>query len=124
MNMWIQLHDLSSQDRDSVSEDEAKQTLLTFDWQSELRKRDEVQGESCDPGLGLVAQDGAILHICPQDSTSCYVYYHYSKPKKLLGFIPIQSNQTHYIESCSLTTAAELIGHHFLGNTEAILKTR
>jgi len=126
MNQWIQLHDFSSQDRNDVGLDEAKHAFRYFDWLSELRKRDELEenDEACDPGFGLVAEDGAILHICPQDSSSCYVHYHYSKVKKLLGFIPFMGSCDHFIPSCSLDAAVALIEHHFAGESDAILQTR
>lgn len=122
MNMWIQFHDFSSNERQDVDVDQAKQTLSTFDWQSELVNRDQEKEDSCDPGLGLIADNGSILHICPRTPESCYIHYHYSTPRKVFGFIPVNEQTSHFIESCSIHTATRLIEHHFDDAREEILK--
>ncbi len=73
--MWIQLHDFSNDEKAVVDIEQAKHALTTFDWDSELSKCRQPDIESCDPGLGLVKDDGSILHICPQDADSCYIHY-------------------------------------------------
>lgn len=124
MDMWIQLHDFSHDEKKNVDITQAKQALESFDWQSELTKRDQSKGEICDPGLGLVREDKTILHICPQNKESCRIFYMYSSPKKLLGFIPLPSQKEHFIDSCSFKTANELIQLHFDGKQEEILCTQ
>ena len=123
MNMWIQLHDLSSKEMNGVNEDQAKDALSKFDWLSELVKRDKSEDEVCDPGLGLIANDGSILHICPQGSEECYIHYHYPIQKKFLGLIPFSDQGTHSIMKSTISTAKILIGHHFDENRNEILKT-
>jgi hypothetical protein len=121
MDMWIQLHDFSNTEEKNVNAEQAKQALSTFNWQSELAKRDQANVEACDPGLGLVKDDGSILHICPQNNESCYILYDYSTTQKIFGFIPIKTRKTHSIESCPLSKAIELIQYHFDGCPEKIL---
>jgi hypothetical protein len=122
MKIWIQLHDYSSKEVKGVAAAQAQEALASFDWKSELKLRDKYKGTACDPGLGLVSENGSILHICPIDEERCYIHYHYDVRKKLLGFIPSSSPESHYIESCSVEKAAMLIEHHFNGNEEEILK--
>ena len=124
MKIWIQRHDYSSDEKDCFDVDQAKHALASFDWKSELTKRDQPDIESCDPGLGLVKDDGSILHICPQNDESCYVHYHYTVTSKLFGFIPKKSQQSHFIEACSIEKAKELIQQHFEGNRDQILATK
>jgi hypothetical protein len=122
MKMWIQLHDYSSKEMDGAVAEQATEALATFDWMSELKQRDQFKGAACDPGLGLVSDNGSILHICPIDEQRCCIHYHYDVRSKLLGFIPSSTPESHHIESCSYERAAELIGHHFNGHEEEILK--
>jgi hypothetical protein len=122
MKMWIQQHDFKSDEVDGATKEQAKQALSTFDWQSEILKAKESKEETCSPGLGLVSESNEILHICPTEADSCFIHYHYSIPKKLLGFIPLTNQQSHFIESCSITKALDLIDHHFDENREEILK--
>ena len=124
MMMWIQLHDLSNKEMEGATKEQAEQALSTFDWKGELSKEKESEDETCPPGLGLVSDEGEILHICPINSESCFIHYHYFTSKKLLGFIPITGQENHFIETCSITKATELIRYHFNGNAEEILKIK
>ena len=122
--MWIQSHDFSSEEMDGATAEQAKTALATFDWLSEIEKQNQSGDENCDPGLGLISNDGSILHICPRDKESCSIHYHYPTSKKVLGFIPVTSQESHYIEKYSMAKATELIDHHFDGKQTEILKTK
>ncbi|WP_136080448.1 hypothetical protein [Pontiella desulfatans] len=122
MKMWIQQHDFTSEEVDGATKEQAKKALATFDWQSEILKEKESKEETCPSGLGLISDSNEILHICPRASESCLVHYHYSTQKKLLGFIPVKNQGSHFVESCSIAKAMDLIDHHFDGNQEEILK--
>ena len=124
MNMWIQLHDFSTKEMGDVTLSQSTEALSTFDWQSELSKRDESDDETCDPGLGLVAGDETILHICPQGPDEYTVHYLHPVRKKILGFIPFHSQKNHFISSCPTSTATKLIEYHFDGKRDEILKTK
>ncbi len=101
---------------------EAIKAFENHDWREELRKYVESEEEKCDPGFGIVAEH-SILHICPINEHTCYVYYHYSTKKKLLGLIPITSDMTHTIDKISMTKAKWLIECHYSGKEDNILKT-
>lgn len=121
MKMWIQLHDFSSEEIGNATEEQARQALSTFDWQREIQREKESSPESCPPGLGLVSDSNEILHICPGESDSCSIHYHYPVSKKVLGFIPVTDQESHFVESCSLAKAMDAIGCHFAGRREGIL---
>ena len=122
MDMWIQLHDFSSSEKNDVNVEQAKEAFSTFDWKSEIDAVNQTKEDTCDAGIGLVAPDHSILHICPIDLNSCYVFYSYKTSTKLLGFIPIKRMKDHWIESVTFSEALKLIESHFNGNQEAILK--
>lgn len=122
MNLWIQRHDFTSEEKSDATLELAMKALLEFNWLEELEKRLPLKGGACDPGLGLVAEDDSILHICPQSKDDCYVHYHYSVDKKILGFIPTKSPETYHIKKCSISTAQDLIRFHFEGKRGAILE--
>ena len=123
MDMWIQLHDFSSSEKNDVSVEQAKEAFSTFDWKSEIDAVNKTKKDTCDAGIGLVTPDQSILHICPIDLNSCYVFYSYKISTKLLGFIPTKRTKDHWIDSLSFSEALKLIEHHFNGDREAILKT-
>ncbi len=120
MNLWIQRHNFEAIEKDNVSLEEAITTFQTHDWNKELNEFDASQDEKCDPGLGLVPQDG-ILHICPNKQNKNKVFYHYRIKKRLLGFIPVSSDETHEIPLVSNNKATKLIEYHFSNEQQKIL---
>jgi hypothetical protein len=122
MNVWIQRHDFSSEERDDLSLKDAERILRDFDWLSEREKQSRSVDGGCDPGLGLVRQDGRILHICPGPDDRCYLHYHYPETRKILGFIPVTRQGDHFIPDYSLDEATELMALHFDGQQDEILK--
>ena len=86
MNAWLQSSDLSAHDL-SLDAAEAVRTLQTHDWAQEIRRqadRERSGLESCPAGIGLMRDDGQILHICPSGD-SALVHYH--RNVRLLGFL-------------------------------------
>ncbi len=120
MDMWIQKVDYSSEETNNISKDTAKELLKSYDWEAENSLKSE--DNDCDPGFGLIAEDGNLLHICPQDNSECYVNFEYKVGKKLLGILPLKVSKNHHIKSCSLVDAVKLIDYLFDGNIEEILK--
>lgn len=124
MEMWIQLHDFSSESMGEASIEQTKEVLARFDWASEWAKADQLKraGDRCLPGLGLTHEDGSVLHICPDRDGFYEIYYAYSVSKKVFGLIPYARSRTHEISGVTRVSAFEMIEHHFYGRKEAILK--
>lgn len=81
---WIQRADFSSTDFPAVDAESAIRILHAHDWQTELefeRVRNESGLESCSPGIGLVACDGRVLHICPWPHAMALVLYSSNEPR-------------------------------------------
>lgn len=81
---WIQRSDFSSTDFPAVDAESAIGILQSHDWQAELefeRARNESGLESCPPGIGLVAGDGRVLHLCPWANGSALVQYTSNEPR-------------------------------------------
>ncbi len=87
MNAWIQKHDFSSGELGTVSKREAIEALNGFDWDSELQKEAkaiELGHEACSPGMGLIADDGTILHIVPSKEGHL-IHHHWKQQTMILG---------------------------------------
>ena len=122
MNSWIQTSDFDSTDQSNVTVEDAIKMFCDYDWGVELQKEEESKSETCNPGFGLVCNSGSILHICPRNDNTCFVNYDHSVKKKLLGFIPITSTKTHYIDTVTFEEAQDLIKFHYLGSKDKILE--
>ena len=89
MTVWLQRHDLTSEDLTDSSMDSAVSTLESFDWQDEIEKEiaAEKAGEDrCPPGMGLIHEEGQILHIIPTENGRFFCHYLYpTKQRKFLG---------------------------------------
>ena len=86
MRAWLQSSDLSVREFETNLQG-ALDALARHDWSNEEKLRSELerQGqEYCDSGLGLVREDGRILHVCPGGETSVV---HFHRPVKRLGFL-------------------------------------
>ena len=65
---WLQRADFSADEREVEHADLAYGWFRDIDWPGELefmQKLEESGVESCPPGLGVIRDDGAILHLCP-----------------------------------------------------------
>lgn len=86
MNAWLQSADLSSVDLD-LDVEGAVRALQGHDWAGEESRRTALEragGEWCDPGLGLVREDGHLLHICPSGASATI---HYRSRDRFLGVL-------------------------------------
>ena len=85
MEYWIQNSDFSSPE--GLSENEPVQSakqiieiILAYDWARENAFEEERMagdGDSCPAGIGIMADDGHILHMCPkatQGTATCLLY--------------------------------------------------
>ncbi len=128
MNAWIQKHDLSAEEFTLSSPQEAIEILLTFDWATESQKQKEKEEndiENCPAGLGIVAQKGLFLHICPDEDFKCLVSFRYPKTTKILGILPRTFHHLNSAEEVTKVQATELIKLFFASQyseIEEILK--
>jgi hypothetical protein len=86
MRSWLQSSDLSSQEIGTDVES-VLLALASHDWLAERQVFDQLEGagsDCCPAGIGLVRDDGQILHICP-DQGSALVHHH--RTIRLLGFL-------------------------------------
>ena len=123
MRVWLHKHDLTAEEFDAPDSSAAKCMLHGFDWASECERQAKSVAETCDPGFGLVAGDGHILHICPGANAACRVHFHFPGKRKLLGLFPRTVQQSRMWETVSLQEADRMIDRMFLGEFDA-LKTR
>jgi hypothetical protein len=129
ISYWIQHADFASEDHDPVDVSEAIRVVENHDWISELQKRSQLEesGEEwCDPGIGFVADEGLILHLCPVSADRWYFYYHYAAKQKLLGFIPWSTHLSRRKTDVPSVSIRDAITHFFgsdhdwlLSNTDA-----
>ena len=129
---WIQNSDYSNPTGLGESEPvkSAKQildVLMNYDWAKENAYEDKclANEENCCPaGIGLVAQDSHILHICPNAKLySATVYFHHRVSAKVLGFIKTSKIQTTTYEKIPLTKLESPIKNFLAGEYETILKS-
>lgn len=124
MLLWIQLHDFTSEEMPTVDAKAAKRAFREFDWASELRRHKEAlekEEDCCDPGLGLVSDNGSILHLCPINEKFLCFYYHYMTIKKEFVFVSTESEETHFVESFPIAEIEDVIGFHFASDDSEIL---
>jgi hypothetical protein len=121
MKAWLQSADLSSVDL-QLHVEEAIRTLHGHDWAGEEVRRAALEragGEWCEPGLGLVREDGQILHLCPAGATA--TVYHHSRAR-VLGALWWR-NRLVTRPSFPLADAADLVRAFFARN-DALLAQR
>ena len=121
MKAWLQSTDLSSVDLD-LHVDGAIRTLHGHDWAAEAGRRAALEragDECCEAGLGLVRDDGHILHLCPVGATA--TVYHHSRVRMLGGLW--RRNRLLTRPSFPLAGAADLIRAFYAGN-DALLAQR
>ena len=99
--MWIQRADFSSsEEKEEVSSAQAARAFTQHDWvgEAELERKLASKGQDlCPPGIGFVAEDGGILHVCPHERGTM-IHLHYSDVRKWLGIIPISRDKVLSVE--------------------------
>ena len=121
---WIQKADLTSEDFDAVDYKQAQVALKKIDWRKEIQKQRELEHigkENCDPGIGFVADDGRILHICQDGKGKAYFHYHFSETRKIFGIIPFKFDQVASRMSIVEYELAEVIRRFYLEDHEWLI---
>ena len=108
MKAWIQKHDFTSQEFEAPDSSYAKRVLGEFDWLAELNQQAEEGTETCDPGLGLVMEDGHILHLCPNGRKRHLIHFHFPRKNRFSALI-LGGLQTETLFNISLEKAEQMI---------------
>jgi hypothetical protein len=122
---WIQRADFSSSDHTPVGVGDAVRVFEHHDWPAELRLYAELESEGkecCPPGIGYVASDGGILHICPDKEGNALTHYHFGARAKLFGFIPRTIRTTTTREAVPRSSIVNMIGLFFDGHHDLLLE--
>jgi len=122
---WIQRANFETTEHGPADAAEAVRVFERHDWRGELNDYAELERtgtECCPPGIGFVAPNGEILHICPDAHQSAQVHYHLNAPSTLLRIIPIKVPRVETREGVHRSTVAELIHYFFEGRRDAILR--
>ncbi len=115
MTGWIQKHDFSAKELGTLLESVALKALYGFDWDSERATTQER--ETCCPGMGLIADDGTILHIIPLPEGNL-IHHHWKREKKYLGLFRNICAINSTGEGISPRTTEGIIHSHFLSAHE------
>jgi hypothetical protein len=121
---WIQKADFSAEEFASATASEAIDIIHHHDWNRELALRFEREAagkEFCDPGIGFIASDGRILHICPVNDRSAYFHYHFPVSTKILGLIPRTRQVTSSNMSIQQERLSEVVEKFFQGDHDWLL---
>ena len=121
---WIQRADFFHVDFDPVDEESAIKAYRSHDWMTELiaRQRRESSGEeACDPGIGFVAGDGRILHICPGLDGNSYFHYRFNATHKVLWFFEVPTQKTRSAFEVADTEFPDVIQRFFRDDHEWLL---
>lgn len=89
---WIQQADYTSTEYDPVDVGTAIRILRSHDWPAALefeREREAAGLETCPPGIGFVADQNRILHICPGRGGTALVHYHTDEPRLFVRTMPV-----------------------------------
>lgn len=121
MLVWIQRHDFSYEELSINSSKEAIAAFQDYDWKKEYSSFNETSEECCPPGFGIVSEDRYILHLCPDDSGSCLIHFHYPVREKVLFFFTRDNEKVITRESVSWDEGILLIERMFLGNLEEMI---
>lgn len=123
MNLWIQRHDFSSDERDRVEIEDARNTFINFDWDSEIAKEEVALAEGrdcCNPGMGLISEGNRILHLVP-GSRGLMIHYHFPKRKKFLGFLHFEDQETVSVNEFPNEEMNEALRLHYAGEHELLI---
>jgi hypothetical protein len=123
LNIWIQKHDFSDDERDNVEIDDALASYKGFDWDAEILKEEEANAkgiEGCPPGMGLVSDDNRILHLVPK-SRGAEVYYDSYRKKKFLGLFEVSSQGNTSVIDFPDAEVKEAVRLHYEGENELLI---
>ena len=125
MMLWIQLHDLNSEQLPSVNQEDAISAFRQFDWNTELERLRKAElddgAEICQPGMGLVAEDGRQLQIYPNDATSVHFYLRWPALRKAFVWVGNHVEEVHFVEEYPIEAVPALISYYFEDQREEIL---
>jgi len=122
---WIQRADFTATDHEAADAEEAIHVLANHDWQAELRLEADLTTtgqESCPPGIGFMAPDGPILHVCPTIDGGSLVHFHPTRPKTLLDRIRASKAAVYTKQGVGQAEVVELIRWFFAGRHDSILR--
>lgn len=113
---WIQHADFSCDEFDPVDHIQGPKIIQSVDWKKELAIQEDRKAsgkETCDPGVGFVATDGRILHICPKQNELYYFFYDFKQTRKLFGLFPSHYKSSRMSIDVSLKGLQEVIYRFF-----------
>ncbi len=122
MTVWLQQHDLSSEDLTDPSMESVLSLLQSFDWQTEIQKekeeRESGRVDCCPAGIGMIHDEGQILHIIPTNGADFICHYHFPvKQRKFLGvFGKSIRRQTLSFKDVEKKVLLSTIRAHYQGN--------
>lgn len=70
---------------------------------------------SCTPGLGVVADNGDIIHFCPDGDGEWVVHYHYDEKPKVLGGYPAGKKHSETVMEVTTERAEQMVMEFFAG---------
>ena len=113
MQAWIQKENLESVEFEAPDSTVARRVLREVDWTWTFEP--QVPGDASALGLGLMAGDGHILHICPDAEGQCLVHFHFPHQVKVLGLIPLTVQEVRTMTGISLADAETMVESMFKG---------
>lgn len=119
---WIQHADFTTEDHDLVDAAEGLRVFTEHDWAGEMSlcsALDTSGRQYCQPGIGLVNPNGAILHLCPGADGQTMVHYHLKTVRKFLG-IPLARQTVLSKPNFQQRQAAELVRLFFSGDDHSL----
>lgn len=122
---WIQRADFTSDEFDAVDETEARRALTGHGWAAELDLMDTREArdeETCPPGIGFIADDGRILHICPERDGRAMYHYHFKAPWRLLWLIPMSGEGLRTRMDMPFSETPELITRFFANDHDWLIR--
>ena len=81
-----------------MTQEEAIAILRKANWRDLIEERTELEfaaGGFCEPGIGMVFEEGEILHLLEPEKPPYRGFYHYNEPRKILGLFPSTTNSTY-----------------------------
>ncbi len=121
---WIQSADYSAIDLDDLSVASALDYFNQHDWASEWQLEAELAGQgqdNCPAGLGLNAEAGHILHICPRAEDKNMVLFSMPQASSKRGPLRKRRKIQEMREGVSDTTCQHLIQLYFQEEYDSIL---
>lgn len=95
--IWIQRSDFTSDELPEVTPDEAMNIMEMTDWAAILKQKEEriKNGEDyCDPGFGIVFDDGEIIHLIEPANEPYRGFYHYRTQRRRFGIFLTTQDHT------------------------------